>query len=144
VARPLLVATGVAWLLAGLGALILAALGTERLEAALPPLVIDTDALRGTIVAVGVGLLAVAAVHAVVIVGLRAGSRLAGTAAILMAALMTMLLVALAAAAAAGAAADPSRAGLFLLASLGAAAGAVAYGVITASLVGQRRAGSAI
>jgi len=144
VARPLLVATGLAWLIAGIAALLLAALGTERLQAVLPPLVIDTDALRGTIVAVGAGLLAVAAVHAVVIAGLRGGSRLAGTAAILMSSLMTMLLVALAAAAAAGAAADPSRATSFLLAGLGAAAGAVAYGAVTASLVGQRRSGSAI
>ena len=143
-ARPLLVATGIAWLLAGVAALILAALGTERLEAVLPPLVIDTDALRGTIVAVGVGLLAVAAVHALVVAGLRGGSRLAGTAAILMSALMTMLLVALAAAAAAGAAADPERATSFLLAALGAGAGAVAYGAVTASLVGQRRSESAV
>jgi hypothetical protein len=144
VARPLLLATAIAWLLAGIAALLLAAFGMERLEAMLPPLVIDTDALRGAIVAVGVGLVVVAGVHGAVILGLRARSRLAHTVAILMSALLTAMLIGLAAAAAAGAAADPSRATLFLLSGLGAAAGAAAYAVIAAGLVSERRAGSAI
>lgn len=143
-ARPLLVATGIAWLLAGIAALVLAALGTERLEAVLPPLVIDTDALRGAITAVGVGLLLVAGLHGLVLAGLRAGSRLAETAAILMAGLIAAMLVGLAAASAAAAAADPTRAAIFLLAAVGAGAGASAYAVIAGSLVASRRSGSAI
>jgi hypothetical protein len=144
VARPLLVATGIAWLVAGIAALVLAALGTERLESLLPPLVIDTDALRGAIVTVGVGMLLVAALHGLVLVGLRAGSRMAETAAILMAGLIAAMLVGLAAASAAAAAADPSRTALFLVAALGAAGGAAAYAVIAGSLVAARRSGSAI
>jgi hypothetical protein len=142
-ARSLLLATGVIWLIAGAGGLLLAALGTEAVERALPPLVIDTDALRGAIVAVGVALLAVGGVHLAILAGLRTRRRLAWTAGILMAALLCATLLALAATSATSAVADPSRAPAYLVGAVGAAAGALAYGLVTARLVAERRAGSA-
>jgi hypothetical protein len=142
VARALLLATGVAWLVAGLAGLAFAALGTEMLERALPPLVIDTDALRGAIVAVAVGLAVVGAAHLAVVAALRAGHRVAWTVGILMTALLCATLVAVAAAAATSAVADPSRALAYLAGTAGSAAGAVAYGLVAARLVAERRAES--
>ena len=128
--------------MAGTAGLVLAALGTEALERLLPPLAIDTDALRAAIVAVAVALLLVGAVHLVIVAGLRRGRRLAWTVGILMAALLCATCIALAAASATSAAADPGRALSYLAGAVGAALGAVAYGVIAARLVGQRRAES--
>lgn len=142
-ARALILVTAATWLLAGLAGLVLAALGTERLERALPPLVIDTDALRAAIVAVAVGLLVVGAIHLSILVGLRTGRRLAWTAGILLAALMMMTLLALAAASATSAVADPERAVAYLAGAAGAVLGAVAYGFVTARLVAERGAESA-
>ena len=142
-ARILLLATGAAWILGGMAALALAALGTEALERMLPPLVIDTDALRAAIVAVAVALLLVGAVHTVIVAGLRRGHRLAWTSGILMAALLCATFVALAAASATSAAADPGRALNYLIGALCASLGAVAYGLVAARLVAQRRAESA-
>lgn len=139
-ARTLLLATGVAWLVAGVGGLVLAIVGTEALERTLPPLVIDTDALRAAIVSVAVALLVVGAVHLAILVGLRARRRLAWTAGILMAAFLCTTLVALAAASATSAAADPGRVAAYLAAAAGAAVGAAAYGFVTARLVAERRA----
>jgi len=129
--------------MAGTAGLVLAALGTEALERLLPPLAIDTDALRAAIVAVAVALLLVGAVHLVIVAGLRRGRRLAWTVGILMAALLCATCIALAAASATSAAADPGRALSYLAGAVGAALGAVAYGVIAARLVGQRRVESA-
>lgn len=140
--RSLLLALGLAWLAAGIGGLVLALLGTERLEAILPPLVIDTDALRGTIVAVSVGVLLVGAWHLALLAGLRAHRSLAWTVGILGCALMAATFVALSATAATSAAADPDRAGAFLVGAAGAGAGAVAYAMLAARLIGERRSGS--
>jgi hypothetical protein len=143
VARSLLLATGAAWLVAGLAGLALAAVGTEALQRTLPPLVIDTDALRAAIVAVAVGLVIVGAAHLTVLAGLRARRRLAWTAGILMGALLCATLVALAVASATSAAVDPARAPGYLIGAVGALGGAVAYGVVTVRLVAERRAESA-
>jgi hypothetical protein len=143
VARALLLATGATWVLGGTAGLALAALGTEALERMLPPLAIDTDALRAAIVAVAIALLLVGVLHVLIVAGLRRGRRLAWTSGILMAALLCATLVALAAASATSAAADPGRALSYLAGAVGASLGAAAYGVIAARLVGQRRAESA-
>ncbi|HEY8171305.1 MAG TPA: hypothetical protein VIH24_09460 [Candidatus Limnocylindria bacterium] len=142
-ARLLLIATGVIWLGAGLAGLVLAAIGTERLERLLPPLVIDTDAIRAAIVAVAVAFIVVALAHGAVVLALRVGRPLAWTAGILMSAVLAAVFVALAATAAASAAAEPQRVLAYLAAALGAGLCALAYVVVTARLVNERRAGSA-
>lgn len=143
-ARLLLVATGIIWLSAGLAGLVLAAIGTERLEQLLPPLVIDTDAIRAAIVAVAVAFIGVGLAHGVVVLGLGARHGLAWTAGILMSAVLAAVFVALAAAAAASAAAEPERALTYLVATVVASIGAVAYAIVTARLVVERRSGSAL
>lgn len=142
-ARALLLAAAVVWALGALGAAVLAAVGADTLERALPPLSIDTEALRGAIVAVAAGLGIGAAAHLGILAGLRARRALAWTAGILLAGLAAMTFVALAAAAFTSAIAAPASA--LVLAGGGAACAlaAFAYGVIAARLVAEKRAGSA-
>lgn len=142
-ARGILFLGAIVWLLAGSVSIGVAAFATPQLEAALPPLVIDTDALRGAIVALGGGLSAVGLVHVVVLIGLGARRRWGSTSAILLAALLTATLIALAAAAATSAAATPEYAPAFLAGVAGASVAAIGYGVVVARLVGARRSGSA-
>lgn len=143
-ARSILAGTGSAWLLAGVAGLLLATFGTEALQAALPPLAIDTDALRAAIVSFSVGLLLVGGLHVAILLGLRAHRPLAWTAGILMSAVLAATSLAVAAAAATSAVADPDRAGQYLIGAVGAALAVAAYAVVTAQLVGERRAGSGI
>ena len=138
-ARTLLAAAAVTWSLAGLGGLLLGLVGAESLQRALPPLAIDTPALGGAVVAVSTGVLVLAAVHGIVLAGLRAEHRLAHTSAILLAATMCALLAALLAAALTGAASVPERALPLLVAALAAGGGAAAYGVAAGMFVNELR-----
>lgn len=138
-ARPILVAALVSWLLAGLVGIAVAAWGTDAVEAALPPLAIDTDALRAAILSVGIGLLGLAALHGAVVIGLTRGRAWASTAGTLLAALLTMLCLALGAAALTSAVATPEQAVPLLAAAAVAGIGTVAYAVVTAGLVGEIR-----
>jgi hypothetical protein len=144
VARPVLLAAAIALVTAGAIALGIALLAAEQLFALLPPLTIDIDALRGAIVALGAGLTALGVVHVLVLVGLRAGRRVAWTAGTLLAAGMASTCVALAAASATSAVADPGRWIAFAGGALAAAIGAVAYGVAAWQLVAESRHRSAI
>lgn len=141
-ARGILLAGSVAWLLAGLAGMAVAALAAEALEGMLPPLSIDTDALRGAVTAVGAGLLAVGLAHAVVLIGLRSGRRWGWSASILLAAVLAASLLALGAAAATSAVATPEMAGTLLGAAAAAALGAVCYALVVLRLVGERRSES--
>lgn len=139
-ARSFLLAMGLAWAIAGVGGLVVAALGTERIEAMLPPLAISTDALRGTIVAVSAGVLVVGIGHIGVLLGLRTERPIARTIGILAAALMGVVLLALAVTSATTAAVDTERAWAFVAGAVALAVGAVAYGAVAAQLIGERRA----
>jgi hypothetical protein len=143
VARAILIAATVAWGVAAALMLGLALLGAERLQGLLPPLSIDTDALRGAVVAMGVAMALAAVAHGVVVVGLRADRRWAWSAGILLAAVLAATFVTLAAASFTSAMATPTSASLLVPAGLGASIGATAYGVVAARLVGELRAGSA-
>jgi len=116
--------------------------GVAQLKSWLPPLSIDDAALGGAILALGFGLFAVAAVHALVFLGLRARRRVAWTIGVLLTIGMGATLVALAAASATSAAATPERAWAFLGATIGAALAAAAYAVAAVDLVGELRSGS--
>ena len=142
-ARSLLLAATMVWLMAGAAGIGIGLLGTTGLQTLLPPLAIDLAALGGAVVAVAVGVLAVGIAHAAVVVGMRAGRSLARSAALLMAATLSALLLALAAAAATSAATVPDRAPSFLLAGLAALVGAGAYGLVTGLLVAEVRASRA-
>jgi hypothetical protein len=139
VARAILLVASVVWLVAGIVGVGLAAWGTEAIEASLPPLAIDTEALRGAILAVGVSLIGLAGVHAVVLLGLRARARWALTGGVLLAGLLTMLCLALGAAAITSAVAEPAQA--VPLMAAGAAMGLMtgAYGALTVGLIGDVR-----
>jgi hypothetical protein len=142
VARGILLIGAIGWLMVGAVCLAVAAFATHRLEAILPELVIDTDALRGTIVALGGGLLAVGLAHVVVLIGLGARRRWGSTSAILLAAMLAATLFAIAAAAATSAAATPEYAAIFVAGVAVAGIAAIGYGLVAARLVSQRRSGS--
>jgi hypothetical protein len=144
VARALLLAAALVWALGALVAAAVAAFGAQRLEDLLPPLAIDTEALRGAIVAVAVALALAAAAHVAVLAGLRARRPRAWSAGILLAAVLSVTFVALAAAAATSAIATPASAAVLLSAGAAAALAALGYGVIVARLVAELRSGSVI
>ena len=140
-ARTLLLAGTIVWLIAGAVGVGIGLLGSASLQSLLPTLSIDLAALGGAVVAVGFGVLAVGVAHAVVLVGMRAGSESARSAALLLAATLSVLLLALAAASATSAVTVPDRAPSFLAACAAALVGMGAYGLVTALLVAEVRAG---
>jgi hypothetical protein len=142
-ARTLLLAATIAWLVAGVVGIGLGLLGAAGLQRILPPLAIDGAALGGAVVAVGFGVLAVGAAHAVVVIGLRAGHPAARSAALLLAATLCVLLLGLAAAAATSAATVQDRAPALLAGCAVALVGAAAYGLVTALFVKEVRASRA-
>lgn len=142
-ARSVLLVGAIAWTLGGIAGFALAALGTGTLERMLPPLSIDTDALRGAVTAVGAGLLAIGLVHVVVLIGLGSGRRWGSTAGILLSAVLAATFVALAAAAATSAVATPEMAPALVGASVAAGLAAVGYALVALRLVSRRRSGSA-
>ena len=140
-ARAVLLVGGVAWSSAGLAALAVAVVGAETLVSLLPPLAIDTDAVRGAVMAVAVAFGAAAVAHLAVLAGLRAERPRAWSAAILLASLFAATFTALAAAAFTSAAAEPSAAVALVLAGVAAVVAAGAYALATHRLVHELRAG---
>ena len=140
--RALLLVGAVAWSIGAMGATVLAAIGVEALERLLPPLAIDTEALRGAIVAVAVGLALGAVIHGAVLIGLRRRRPRAWTVGILLAALLATTFIALATAAFTSAIAAPASALVLLLAGVAAAVAALGYGVVTLGLVSEKRSGT--
>lgn len=142
-ARTILLVATILWAVAGVAGLVVAAAGSRALLALLPPLEIDADALGGAITAVSVAVLAMAAIHGLVLAGVRRGHRLALTAGTLLSSLLLVALLASAATAVTSLVRTPD-----LVGPLGAAAGvallaAAAYAVVTVALVrelGSRRA----
>ena len=142
--RAVLLTGAVAWAIGAVAGTVVAALGIESIERLLPPLAIDTDALRGATVAVAVGLGLGALAHGAVLVGLRRRRPRAWTAGILLAALLSTTFIALATAAFTSAIATPASA--LALAGAGAAASmaALGYAVVTAGLVAEKRSGEPV
>jgi len=143
VARTLLLAATVAWLVAGVIGIGIGLLGASGLQRMLPPLAIDLAALGGAVVAVSAGVLAVGVAHAIVVAGMAGGRRRARTAALLLAATLAALLVALAASSITSAVSVPDRAAPLLVAAAAALIGAAGYGLVTVLLVAEVRAGHA-
>ncbi len=139
----ILVVAAIVWVLAALVALGLAAFGAGWLESILPPLSIDTDALRGAVTAVAAALMAVGLVHVLVVIGVASRRRWGSTAGILLSAVLAATFLALGAAAGTSAVASPAQAPVLVGSALAAALGAGAYIVVVMRLVGERRNGSA-
>ena len=142
-ARTVLLAATIVWLVAGVVGIGIGLLGATGLQRLLPPLAVDLAALGGAVVAVGVGVLAVGVAHALVVLGMRAGHAAARSAALLLSATLSALLLALAASSATSAVTVPDRALSFLAACAAALVGAAAYGLVTVLLVAEVRASRA-
>jgi hypothetical protein len=140
VARTLLLAATIVWLVAGVIGIGIGLTSAAGLQRMLPPLAIDLAALGGAVVAVGIGVLAIGIVHAGVVVALRAGSPFAPSAALLLAITMTTLMLVLAAAAVTSAVTVPERAPQLLVATAAALAAASAYGLVASQLAVEVRA----
>jgi hypothetical protein len=144
VTRAVLLTGAVAWAMGAGAATIVAALGIESIERLLPPLAIDTDALRGATVAVAVGLGLGALAHGAVLVGLRRRHPRAWTAGILLAALLATTFIALSTAAFTSAIATPASALALSGAGAAAAVAALGYAVVTIGLVAEKRSGTPV
>ena len=84
------------WLVAGVAVIAIGLGGAAWLVTQLPPLAIDVGAVGGAAVAIGIGLVAVAILHAVVAMGARARRRWAVSGGVLLSATMVVVLAALA------------------------------------------------
>jgi len=144
VARAVLLAGTILWAVGALAAAAVAAIGVEQLERLLPPLAIDTDALRGTILAGAVALGLGAVLHGAVLLGLRRRLPRAWTAGILLAALLSATFVALGAAAFTSAIATPGSAVALGASGAAAVVAAIGYGVIAIGLIGEKRSGTPV
>lgn len=142
--RAVLLAGAMVWGIGSLVAAAVAAIGVETLERLLPSLAIDTEALRGAIVALALGLGLGSAAHAAVLLGLRRGRRRAWTAGILLAGMLAATFVALGASAFTSAIAAPASAVVLTAAGVAASLAALGYGVVAAGLVGEKRSGTVI
>jgi len=144
VARTILSIAAVVWTLAGLAGLAVAALGTDTVRSALPPLAIDRSALGGAITTVALGILAVGILHLVILAGIRRRWRGALAGGALLGAVMTAVSTASGAAAVASAVRTPDFVALLGAAALGASLAAVGYGLVTVRLIGDLRSDSGI
>jgi heme/copper-type cytochrome/quinol oxidase subunit 3 len=144
VTRAVLLVGAVAWAIGALGATLLAAIGVETLEGMLSPLAIDTEALRGAIVAGAVGLAVGSLTHGAILVGLRRRRPRAWTAGILLAALLSTTFIALSTAAFTSAIATPASALALAGAGAAAAVAALGYAVVTIGLVAEKRSGTPV
>jgi hypothetical protein len=142
VVRTILSIASAVWILAGLAGLAVAAVGTEAVQSALPPLAIDRSALGGAITAVALGIIGVGILHVAVLAGIRLRWRGALASGALLAAMMAALATASGAAAVASAVRAPDGAALLGLAALGASLAAVGYGLLTVRLIGDLRSES--
>lgn len=142
-ARFILVASALVFGLAGAGAIVTAVYAAPELERLLPPLVIDTDALRGTLITLGVGFGVLGLVHVFVRVALAMRWRIASVAGVLLGAVLAATSLALAAASATSAVARPEDALAFILGAVGASVGVGWYAALTVALLREMRSGSA-
>jgi len=142
VGRAVLATGAAVWGLAAAAAALIAAIGLDRLLALLPPLAIDTDAVRGAIITVGVVLALVSAAHLVALVALDRRLRLAWTAGLLLCALGVAITIGLMGSAFASAVAEPTMALPLAAAGIVALAASFAYAGAVAWFVGEIRAGA--
>ena len=138
-ARTILGAAAVAWLLAAVTGLGLATLGAQWLLGVLPPLAIGADALGRAVGAFSIGLLVVGLAHVAVLAGLRAGARWSYSGAVLLSAVLAAGLLSLAATAITAAVTQPGAAAPLIAGGCAAVAWAGAYGLAGARLVAEMR-----
>lgn len=142
-ARTILLVGTIAWLVGGAAGIAVAVFGIDRLMTVLPPLAIDADAVGGALVTVALILLAIGAVHATVLMGLRRAKRWAGSAGALLGAVLAVACLALSVTALASATRDASLgAGLFVATAVAAVA-AIGYGLVAVGLARELTSGSA-
>jgi hypothetical protein len=139
-ARAILGIGAVCWSIGCIAAIVVAIVGVERLMDLLPPLQVDTEAVRGAVVAVAAGFALAAAAHLVILAGLRAYRHRAWSAGILLAGLLAATFVALAAAAFTSAVAGTGAVVVLVIAGAAAALVAVGYALATIRLVAELRA----
>lgn len=142
--RAVLLAGAILWAIGSLVAAAVSAVGVETIERLVPELAIDSEALRGAIVALALGLGLGAAAHAAVLLGLRRRRRRAWAAGILLAGMLAATFFALGASAFTSAIAAPASATVLVAAGVAASLAALGYGVVAARLVGEKRSGTVI
>lgn len=136
----LLVVAGIVIGLIGLGAAAVGSLNPHLISDQLPPeAVIDAAAVGGAAVALGVAFVLLGLVHVLVAVALWRGVGVAPTAAVVLAATMASLSFGFAVAALVSIASDTAPAIVMVPASIGLVGAMVAYGMITAAIIGARK-----
>ena len=144
-ARPLgrsvaiLAAAGALLVLAGMGAAAVGWLNPHLISDQLPPEApIDTPAVGGAAVALGVAIALVGLAHLLTAAALRRGLAVAPTAAVVLAATMAVLSLGFAIAALVSIASNAAPAVLMLPAAIGLTAALIAYAATVVAVIGDR------
>lgn len=143
-ARTILVTGLCLWLAGGVLGIGLAITGSGWLLSVLPPLALDSAALGRAVAAFSIGLLLVAAAHAVVIGALRASTRWGTSGAILLAGVLSAAFITLCVACLTAATSQPARGAELVAGAAATLVGAAAYGLAAVRLVGELRARSRV
>lgn len=143
-ARAILLSATVAWFVAAFAGLALVLVGLEALDAVLPPLSIDTDALARTVVALALGAFVIGVVHSAVVIGLIRRWGWATSAGILLAGVSLAAFLTLAAASLTAGAAGSMAVAASLGAAVAALVAAGAYGAVGIGLARRLRAGGPV
>lgn len=138
-ARAILLAAGGAWLLTGIAGLALATIGTDAVQAALPPLAIGREALSRSIAALAVGAVALGIAHVAIANGLGRRRPWAPSAGILLAGASVPAFLTLGAAALTAGAAGSLVAAAAVGGAVVSLVVAGAYGVVAVMLVRRQR-----
>lgn len=138
-ASAILLAAGIILLLAGAAAVAVGRFNPGLISSQLPPeAAVDTPAVGGASVALGVATAFLGVVHLVTALALRRGSAIAATGAVLLASTMAVLSLGFGIAAVVSIASGAAAPVYMVPASVGLGVGVIGYAMVTALVIGAR------
>ena len=138
-AWAILLIGGIVLVVAGAASIAVGLFNPELISSQLPPdAAVDTPAVGGAAVALGVAIAFLGLVHGVTAVALRSGAAIAATGAVVLASTMAVLALGSAVAAVVSIASGSAPAIYMVPAAIGLGVGLIGYAVVTALVIGAR------
>ncbi|MGZ6255949.1 MAG: hypothetical protein ACXWMB_02910 [Candidatus Limnocylindria bacterium] len=137
--RAILVVAGVLLALAGAAAIAVGLLNPGLISSQLPPdAAVDTPAVGGAAVALGVAVVSLGLVHVAIAVALRSGTGVVATSAVVLASTMAFLALGTAIAAVVSIASGAAPVIYMVPASVGLLVAVLGYAIVTVAVIGAR------